>query len=153
MPDTAIPDHWPETERQIRARVGSQGFSNLVGAVLTHLAPGECHLSVTSRPELLQQHGYIHGGCIAFMVDNTTTVAAGTLLRPGQAVLTAEFKLNYLAPARGQSLVCRARVLKAGRTLTIVTADVFSDEDGKERHVATALATIAVVTTPLPGGA
>ena len=137
---------WADTEREIRARVGQQGFSKLVGAVLDHVAPGVCHLSVARRPELLQQHGFLHGGCIAFLVDNATTVAAATLLRPGQTVLTAEYKLNFLAPARGGTVICRAHVLKPGRTMSVVSADVFSVEDGIETHAATALATIAVVT-------
>jgi uncharacterized protein (TIGR00369 family) len=144
----AVTDHWPETERQIRDRVGHQGFSNLVGAVLEALAPGECSISVARRPELLQQHGFLHGGCVAFLVDNATTVAAATLLRPGQTVLTAEYKLNFLAPCRGETVICRARIIKPGRTMSIVTADVFSVEGGVERHAATALATIAVVSLP-----
>jgi len=126
----AVTDHWPETERQIRDRVGHQGFSNLVGAVLEALAPGECSISVARRPELLQQHGFLHGGCVAFLVDNATTVAAATLLRPGQTVLTAEYKLNFLAPCRGETVICRARIIKPGRTMSIVTADVFSVEGG-----------------------
>ncbi len=147
------PTGWPETERQIRMRVGQQGFSNHVGAVLEDLAPGACSISVTRRPELLQQHGFLHGACVAFLVDNATTVAAATLLRPGQAVLTAEYKLNFLAPARGERVVCRARVIKPGRSMSIVQADVFSIEDGVERHAAVALATIAVIASPMPGGA
>jgi len=74
-----------------------------------------------------------------------TTVAAATILKPGQAVLTAEYKLNLLAPATGQRLVCRARVIKPGNNMTVVAADVFSIADGREKQTAAALATIAVV--------
>jgi uncharacterized protein (TIGR00369 family) len=119
-----------------------------VGAQVEELAPGACTTSVTKRPELLQNMGYFHGGCIAFLVDNATAIAASTLLRPGQLVLTSEFKLNYLAPARGEKLLCRARVVKPGRSTTVASADVYSLENGTERHVATALATIAVVAQP-----
>jgi len=139
---------WALIESNIRDRVAKQGFMAHVGALVEDLAPGSCTVSVTRRPELLQQLGFLHGGCIAFLVDNSTTIAAATMLRPGQAVLTAEFKLNFLAPARGDRVFARARVVKPGRTMTVAVADVFSVEDGEEKLVATALATISVVTMP-----
>ena len=86
-----------------------------------------------------------HGGVTAYLVDHATTVAAATILKPGQAVLTAEYKLNLLAPATGQRLLCRARVIKPGNKMTVVAADVFSIADGREQQTAAALATIAVV--------
>ena len=97
------------------------------------------------RPELLQQHGFFHGAVTAFLIDNATTIAAATLLRDGEACLTAEYKLNFLAPATGERLVCRARVVKPGRNISVVAADVFSFGQGKEIQTATALASISVL--------
>ncbi|QPF87676.1 PaaI family thioesterase [Bradyrhizobium genosp. L] len=130
-------------ETRIRDNVGRQGFMNLVGAQLSELSRGACTLAVDRRPELLQQHGLFHGGVTAFLVDNATTIAAAT--SRGQPALTAEYKLNLLSPASGDRLICRARVIKPGRQVAVVAADVFCLIDGKEKHTATALASIAML--------
>ncbi|WP_426434208.1 PaaI family thioesterase [Bradyrhizobium genosp. P] len=128
---------------RIRANVGRQGFMGHVGAELAELSRGACTLAVDRRPELLQQHGLFHGGVTAFLVDNATTIAAAT--SRGQPALTAEYKLNLLSPASGDRLICRARVIKPGRQVAVVAADVFCVIDGKEKHTATALASIAML--------
>lgn len=130
-------------ETYLRARLADQGFMGHMGAEVDELSPGVCVMAVNRRPELLQQHGFFHGGVTAFLVDNATTVAAATVR--GQGVLTAEFKLNLLAPATGDRLICRARVVKSGRQVSVVAADVFCLIDGAEKHTATALASIAMV--------
>jgi uncharacterized protein (TIGR00369 family) len=117
----------------------------LIGAELGKLSRGTCEMSVDKRPELLQQHGMFHGGVTAFLVDNATTIAASTMIQQDQSVLTAEYKLSLLAPGLGERLVCRARVIKAGKTLSVVAADVYSITGAEEKHTATALATIAVI--------
>jgi uncharacterized protein (TIGR00369 family) len=134
-----------EREQTIRQHVAAQGFMALIGAELGKLTRGTCEMSVLKRPELLQQHGMFHGGVTAFLVDNATTIAASTMTQQGQSVLTAEYKLSLLAPGLGERLVCRARVIKAGKTLSVVAADVFSVTGAEEKHTATALATIAVI--------
>ncbi|MCA1452314.1 PaaI family thioesterase [Bradyrhizobium sp. BRP22] len=142
MTEGLDPDFTPIATR-IRANVGRQGFMNHVGAELSELARGACTIEVERRPELLQQHGLFHGGVTAFLVDNATTIAAATTR--GQAALTAEYKLNLLSPASGDRLICRARVIKPGRQVAVVAADVFCVIDGKEKHTATALASIAML--------
>lgn len=127
----------------IRSNVMRQGFMTHVGAEVTDLTRGTCVLSVNRRPELLQQNGFFHGGVTAFLIDNATTIAAATV--KGQAALTAEYKLNLLAPASGDRLICRARVVKPGRQVSVVAADVFCIIDGAEKHTATALASIAMI--------
>jgi uncharacterized protein (TIGR00369 family) len=127
----------------IRDSVARQGFMALIGAELSELARGSCTLAVDRRPELLQQQGFFHGGVTAFLVDNATTIAAAT--SRGQAALTAEYKLNLLSPAAGERLICRARVIKPGRQVAVVAADVFCVTDGVEKHTATALASIAML--------
>jgi uncharacterized protein (TIGR00369 family) len=128
---------------RIRDSVGRQGFMMHVGATLSELARGSCTLEVERRPELLQQNGLFHGGVTAFLVDNATTIAAAA--SRGQAALTAEYKLNLLSPAVGERLICRARVIKPGRQVAVVAADVFCLVDGVEKHTATALASIAML--------
>ena len=133
-----------EIAERIHSNVGRQGFMNLVGAELSELARGECTIAVERRPDLLQQHGFFHGGVTAFLVDNATTIAAAT--SRGQSALTAEYKLNLLSPAIGERLICRARVIKPGRQVSVVAADVFCVSGGIEKHTATALASIAMLS-------
>jgi uncharacterized protein (TIGR00369 family) len=140
--ESSDPDFAPIAAR-IRDSVGQQGFMGLIGAELAELARGSCTVAVDRRPELLQQHGFFHGGVTAFLVDNATTIAAAT--SRGEPVLTAEYKLNLLAPAAGDRLICRARVIKPGRQVAVVGADVFCVIDGTEKHTATALASIAML--------
>ena len=135
-------------ENLIRENVGRQGFMRLVGAEISELARGACTIAIDRRPELLQQHGFFHGGVTAFLVDNATTIAAVT--SRGQGALTAEYKLNLLSPATGERLICRARVIKPGRQVAVVAADVYCVTDGVEKHTATALASIAMLQDRIP---
>jgi uncharacterized protein (TIGR00369 family) len=135
-------------EDLIRTNVGRQGFMRLVGAEISGLSRGFCTIEVDRKPELLQQHGFFHGGVTAFLVDNATTIAAAT--SRGQGALTAEYKLNLLSPATGERLICRARVIKPGRQVAVVAADVFCVTDGVEKHTATALASIAMLQDRIP---
>ena len=141
------PDPDPEfapIAARIRDNVGRQGFMTHIGAELSELTRGACTLAVDRRPELLQQNGLFHGGVTAFLVDNATTIAAAA--SRGQAALTAEYKLNLLSPAAGERLICRARVIKPGRQVAVVAADVYCIIDGVEKHTATALASIAMLS-------
>ena len=130
---TADPD-FASVATRIRDNVGRQGFMSHIGAELSELMRGSCTLAVD---------GLFHGGVTAFLVDNATTIAAAT--SRGQAALTAEYKLNLLSPATGERLICRARVIKPGRQVAVVAADVFCVTDGVEKHTATALASIAML--------
>lgn len=127
----------------IKRAVEAQGFTKLLGAEVDDIGEGYLVLSLRFRAELTQQNGFFHGGAIAYLIDNATTAAAATVLRPGQSVLTAEYKLNLLSPGIGDRLVCRAEVLKPGRLLSVVEAKVYAEREGKAKLVTTALATIA----------
>jgi uncharacterized protein (TIGR00369 family) len=128
----------------IRTALNAQGFLHHMGASVDEVAPGKVVISVPRRPELLQQHGFFHGGVVAFLVDNATTAAAGTVIdRATQTCLTAEYKLNIVAPSLGDRLACTATVVKPGRRLTIVEAKVHSHAGDTVKLVAVALATIA----------
>lgn len=131
-------------DHAIRSALDAQGFLHHMGARVDTVTRGSVVMSVDRRAELLQQHGFFHGGVVAFLVDNATTAAAGTVIdRATQTCLTAEYKLNIVAPALGDRLVCTAVVVKPGRRLTIVEAKVHSHAGDKAKLVAIALATIA----------
>ncbi len=138
-------DDFTRNAARIRAAVLQQGFTKHLGAELEDLQEGVCVLSLNRKPELMQQHGFFHGGVTAYLIDNATTIAAGTLCKEGRAPLTAGFTLNFLSPAVGEKLICRAKVVKPGNAISVVNAEVFSVTDGKEKQTATALATIAIV--------
>ena len=120
-------------------------FINDLGITLRDLGPGWCEsfLEVDSRH--LQQDGYVHGGVQATMVDHTAGGAGGTLVKEGDLVLTAEFKINFLRPAIGESFRCRAMVLKPGKTLIVAESEVYANQGGTEKLVAKAIVTLAVV--------
>jgi uncharacterized protein (TIGR00369 family) len=128
----------------IKTTLESQGFTQLVGAEVVSIEPGVVVMALDRRPEVLQQAGLFHGGAIAYLVDNATTAAAGSMIdRATRSVITAEYKINLVAPSSGDRLTCRAEVVKPGRLLTVVEAKVTCRIDGAEKLVAVALATIA----------
>jgi uncharacterized protein (TIGR00369 family) len=140
------PSEFAPIDEAVRKAVASQGFMQLVGAKIDTLAPGKAVMSLERRAEVLQQHGFFHGGAVAFLVDNATTIAAGTTIdRHTHTCLTAEYKLNFVSPGRGERLVCEATVLKPGRRLAVVEAKVYSHEGDRATLTAVALATIAVI--------
>ena len=142
---SVAPEIFEANVKSIRERVAQIEFCRFIGSQLDELAPGICVASVAHRPELLQYMGMFHGGVTAYLIDHATTVAAATVVEPGQHVLTAEYKLSLMAPAVGERLICRARVLRRGRTMTVVEAGVFCLNKGEEKQTAAALATIAVI--------
>lgn len=132
----------------IRSTLESQGFARLVGAKVVSVEKGVVVMALDRRPEVLQQNGLFHGGAIAYLIDNATTAAAGTMIdRATRSVITGEYKINLVAPSTGDRLTCRAEVVKPGRTLTVVDAKVFCRTDGADKLVAVALATIVNLDT------
>jgi uncharacterized protein (TIGR00369 family) len=137
-------DAFPPVAAAIKQVLEGQGFTRLVGAEVVSIEPGVVVMALDRRPEVLQQNGLFHGGAIAYLIDNATTAAAGTVIdRTRRTVITAEYKINLVAPSTGDRLTCRAEVVKPGRSLTVVDAKVFCRVDGAEKLVAVALATIA----------
>jgi len=126
--------HYPTRVRESLAR---QAFMELLGVTLTHIAPGEVHLAFPVREALLQQHGTVHAGALASVMDSAAGYAAFTLMPAGSGVVSVEFKVNLLEPARGERIEARARVIRAGRTLTSVAAEAWATDADGERLVAT----------------
>src|SRR5215213_6335421 len=116
-----------------------------LGLRLLRVAPGEVEIGLDFREELTQQHGYLHAGVVTAAVDTACGYAALTLTEPGAEVLSVEFKLNLLSPAAGERFVARARVVRAGRNITVCAGDFFALKDDGEKLVATMLATMMKV--------
>jgi uncharacterized protein (TIGR00369 family) len=112
-----------------------QPIMNLIGARLSLVEPGVVEITLPYRADLTQQHGYLHAGIVATIADSACGYAAFTLMPAGSNVLSAEFKVNLLRPAQGVEFVTRAEVIKAGRTLTVVRADVFGVDDKGDREL------------------
>ena len=133
-------------EARIRDSFSRQGAMALIGAKLTHVAPGAVDIAVDFRPEVSQQHGFFHGGIVGTAADSAGGYAAFTLMPADASVLTVEYKMNLIAPAEGQRLIAKGRVLKPGRTLTVCHVDVFVERDGREHRCAVLLQTLMTMT-------
>ena len=133
-------DH--EFERRARESFAEQRVMALIGATLGHVAPGEVDIELAFRDDLTQQNGFLHAGIITLIADSACGYAAYTLMPAGAGVLSIEFKVNLLAPAVGAKVTARARVLRAGRTITVCRADVMATQGATEKLVATMLGTM-----------
>ncbi|OLC17863.1 MAG: thioesterase, partial [Candidatus Rokubacteria bacterium 13_1_40CM_69_27] len=114
----------PHFEARVRTSFDRQNLNRTIGARLGRVAPGEVEIELPFREALGQQHGFIHGGIVASIVDTACGYAALTLAPADAEVLTVEFKINFIAPAEGERLFARGRVAKPGRTLSICAGDV-----------------------------
>lgn len=135
----------PDFEPRVRASFARQRIMQTIGAELTRVEAGAVEIVLASRPELTQQHGFVHAGIIATILDSACGYSAFSLMPADVAVLTVEYKINLLRPAVGSRMVARARVVKPGQTLTVCTGDVFAQAGTDEKVVATMLATIMAV--------
>lgn len=122
----------PDYAARVRASFERQGFMATLGAELTVVEAGRCEIRLPYRPELGQQHGYFHAGSLTSIADSAGGYAAYTLMGAKDSVLTVELKVNLLAPGRGDVAVARAKVIRAGRTLTVCQIEVFVEQDGQE---------------------
>jgi uncharacterized protein (TIGR00369 family) len=136
----------PAFEARVRASFAKQPVMSLIGAEMTTVAPGTVEIIMPTRDDLTQQHGFIHAGIVTTIVDSACGYAALSLTPAGSDVLTIEYKVNFMEPARGKRLIARGRVLRAGRAITVCAGDVFAPHDGREQPIATMLATIRVMS-------
>ena len=144
----------PGFETRVRASFARQRVMQTIGARLIRVIPGETVIELPFRDDLTQQHGFVHAGIVTTIADSACGYAAFTLMPAESAVLTVEYKVNLLAPARGERMIARARVTRPGRTLTVCLADVVALADGRETPIATMLATLMAVhdRPDVPGG-
>src|SRR4051794_19645312 len=113
-----------------RQALASQPFSVLLGAELRTFSNGQAEIAVAIRDDLMQQNGFVHGGVLSYLADNALTFAGALAL--GTGVVTAEFKINYVRPAIGESLIARASVIHSGKNQAVCRCDVFALRAGEE---------------------
>ena len=135
----------PAFAARVQASFAKQGLMTSLGARLVHIAPGMAEVALAASPSVSQQHGFIHAGALAAIADTAAGYAALSLMPPGVGVLTTEFKINLVAPAKGSGVRARGRVVKAGRTLTLSQTEVFAESDGAEKLVALLTATLMTI--------
>lgn len=144
----------PHYAARVRDSFSRQPFMHHVGAAITLLEPGACDVALSHDPNLTQQHGFFHGGLVGAIADNASGYAAFTLAPSDFSILTVEFKVSFLSPAQGDSVLARGRVIKPGRTLVVSRSDIFAISRGVEKLVATALVTLMLMEgrddAPLP---
>jgi uncharacterized protein (TIGR00369 family) len=136
----------PEFEARVRSSFARQTLMRTIGAEMTKVAPGEIEIELAYRDDLAQQHGYLHAGVITAIVDSACGYAAMTLTRAVEDILTIEYKANFVAPATGEKMIARSRVLRAGRKVTVCAGDVFALRNGEEKLIATMLATMMTLS-------
>lgn len=151
LPDLAFAPLPPPPDadfaQRVRASFALQGAMATLGAQLVTVEPGRVLITLPHAAHISQQHGFVHAGMLAAVLDTACGYAASTLMPADAGVLTVEFKINLLAPARGPLLHCEGRVTKAGRTITVADGLAWQDgADGRPQRVATLSATLMCIT-------
>jgi uncharacterized protein (TIGR00369 family) len=132
----------PSFADEIEQSFAKQTIMGLIGAELTRVEPGLIEIRLPYRADLAQQHGYLHAGIVTTIADSACGYAAYSLMPPNSEVLSVEFKVNLLRPAKGETFSAVAEVVKSGKTLTVVRGDVFGIEEDRRELVATMLGTM-----------
>ena len=135
----------PLYAQRVRRSFAQQGAMHTLGARLGHLAPGAVDIEIDWAQGLTQQHGFLHAGVVATALDSACGYAAFTLMAANAEVLTIEFKINLLAPARGAHFRMEGRVLKPGRTITVCEGRAYAISGGQEKLVASLVCTLMAV--------
>ncbi|MET7478371.1 PaaI family thioesterase [Streptomyces sp. NPDC005648] len=134
----------------VREALGDQPFSRLLGTRLVDCGDGAATLELDIREELLQQYGFVHGGVVSYLADNTLTLAAATVVGPG--VITSGFTIDYLRPATGAVLRADAQVVRAGRTRVVCRCEVATVDGGGVRTLCAVAQGNVAVTEPAGAG-
>ncbi|ULH15172.1 PaaI family thioesterase [Deinococcus sp. KNUC1210] len=132
----------PGARLLIERGLEGSAYTRWIGTRLRSFAAGAVEIELDLRPDLTQHHGQAHGAVIGYLADTVSAWAAASMVGD---VVTSEYKLNFLAPARGELLWARGEVLRAGKRQVVVRSDVYAQAGGQETHVATALATITPI--------
>ena len=135
----------PDFEARVRASFARQHFMATLGAQLERVTVGEITISLPFRADLTQQHGFLHAGVVTSVVDSACGYAALTVMEPGAAVLSVEFKMNLLAPAQGSAFRAVGRVVRAGRTLVVCAGELHAMHNERDTVVALMQGTMMAV--------
>ncbi len=135
----------PNHKSILRVLFNQAPFIADLGLEFKDAGPGWCETELPIQPKHLQQDGYVHAGVQAAMADHTAGAAAGTLVTESDMVLTIEFKINLLRPAKGERLRCRGQVIKSGKNITVVESKVHCLNEKEETFVSNTTVTLAIV--------
>jgi len=135
----------PHFADRVRASFARQAAMALIRAEIPVVGPGYTEIHVPHWAGIEQQHGYVHGGVVGMIADSAAGYAAMTVVAASASVLTVEYKMNLMAPADGDKLIARGRVVRAGRTLIVTQSEVFAVQGGKENQCALMQQTIMVM--------
>jgi len=135
-----------DAAQRVRASFERQSIMALIGAGLGRVAPGEVEIVLPYRADLCQQNGFLHAGISTTIADSAGGYAAYSLFEPGEDVLSSEFKMNFLAPARASRFVASGRVLKPGKRLSICQVEVRAEDEGESTLCVVGLLTAVRVT-------
>src|SRR5215208_4428452 len=127
----------PQFEARVRSSFARQRMMETIGASIISVSPGEVEIELPYSEAFTQQNLYLHAGVITAIVDSACGYAALSLMPEDSDVLTVEYKVNFVSPAKGERMIARGRGTKPGRTLAVCAGDVFALIDGKEKLVAT----------------
>ena len=141
-----IPTHLtPETEQRVRESFARQSLISTLNGKLTLLEPGQAYIQMPFDERFTQQDGFLHAGVVTTLMDSACGYAAYTLMPENSRVLSVEFKVNFLHPARGEKFRAEGRVIKPGKTLTICEGKLFASQGSQEKLVAVMQATMICV--------
>lgn len=129
---------------RVRASFAKQKLMATIGATLDRVEAGAVAIRLPFRDDLTQQHGFLHAGAIASIADSACGYAALSLMPADAGVLSIEFKINMLSPAKGEAIIARGEVIRAGKKIMVCRADVYSTQSGDEKLVAAMQATMMV---------
>ncbi|WP_153132266.1 PaaI family thioesterase [Dechloromonas hortensis] len=135
----------PHFAERVRASFERQNAMSLIRASLPVIEHGRTEIHLPHWQGVEQQHGFVHGGVVGMIADSAAGYAAMTMVSPTASVLTVEYKMNLVAPADGEQLIARGKVVRPGRTLIITQAEVFALKDGQETLCALMQQTIMVM--------
>ena len=135
----------PHFAERVHASFNRQNAMTLIQATLPVVEPGRTEIHLPHWDGVEQQHGFVHGGVVGMIADSAAGYAAMTLVAASASVLTVEYKMNLVAPADGEQLIARGKVVRPGKTLIITQAEVFAVKDGRETLCALMQQTIMVM--------
>ena len=145
MADPRFEPKDPDFAARVRASFDRQGAMKTIGATLAGVEAGWVVIELPWAPALTQQHGFLHAGMVATALDSACGYAGSSLMPSDAAVLTIEYKINLLAPAKGQRFRMEGLVIKPGRTVTVAEGKAFAIDEGKEKLIATMGCTLMAV--------
>lgn len=143
-----FPPKDPDFEARGRDGFGRQSLMTTLGAEIALVEAGYVEIAMPFAPHILQQHGFVHAGAISAIVDTACGFAAMTLMPKGAGVLTTEFKINLMSPAKGERFIATGRVVRPGNTLMVTLGECFIETSGTRKLIAMMTASMMVMNTP-----